>query len=70
MIEVLIAATVGIFAGGGATTVYIRQAQAKSKNNIEKDLAAAERHRTPLVAVRLPVGGDGRSGQVRPPAKL
>ena len=49
MIEVLIAATVGIFAGGGATTVYIRQAQAKSKNNIEKDLAAAERKASDIV---------------------
>ena len=49
MIEVLIAATVGIFAGGGATTVYIRQAQAKSKNNIEKDLAAAERKASDII---------------------
>ncbi len=49
MIEALIAASVGIFAGAGATTVYIRQAQAKSKNNIEKDLVAAERKASDIV---------------------
>jgi ribonuclease Y len=49
MIEVIIAALVGLFAGVGGTVVYDKQRITRGKKNIEKELAAASTKASDIV---------------------
>ena len=49
MLEAIIAAIIGLFAGAGGTYVYDKQKQASGKHKIEKEIAAAERKASDIV---------------------
>lgn len=49
MVEGIIAAIIGVFAGAGGAVAYGRGQQARGKHNIEKEVAAAERKASEIV---------------------